>query len=266
MQANILLAEAEVQKLIDLINSIPEEKHTYHYIHTVNVGEATGTALTGYASGTATPSGSSYVRGTGNWGLQQDEKKAAVAEIGREILLRDGQYFVIDKPQLMDLKKGDIIFNHAQTESILKNGKNSRINEFAKLGEPVAEKLHKQGNSFADGTLPKGWRKVDVFEDLRNSGAVYDMDKFDAAVMKMKTDPESIKTMMHNPNNMPDWNKFVSSGQTVNTTNNNQQTSVTNHFSGDLVFPNVKTADDAKKFMNEIQHLPNQTRQYVNRH
>ena len=266
MRANILLAEAEVQKLIDLINSIPEEKHTYHYIHTVNVGEATGTALTGYASGTATPSGSSYVRGTGNWGLPQDEKKAAVAEIGREILLRDGQYFVIDKPQLMDLKKGDIIFNHAQTESILKNGKNSRINEFAKLGEPVAEKLHKQGNSFTDGTLPKGWRKVDIFEDLRNSGAVYDMDKFDAAVMKMKTDPESIKTMMYNPNNMPDWNKFVSSGQTVNTTNNNQQTSVTYQFNGDLSFPNITNGDDAKKFINEIQHLPTRARQYVNRH
>ncbi len=266
MQANILLAEAEVQKLIDLINSIPEEKHTYHYIHTVNVGEATGTALTGYASGTATPSGSSYVRGTGNWGLPQDEKKAAVSELGRELLLRDGQYFIIDKPQLMDLKKGDIIFNHAQTESILKNGKNNRINEFARLGEPVAEKLHKQGNSFADGTLPKGWRKVDVFEDLRNSGAVYDMDKFDSAVMKMKTDPDSIKTMMYNPNNMPDWNKFISSGQTVNTTNNNQQTSVTYQFNGDLSFPNIKSGDDAEKLIKELQHVSAGFLQRANRH
>ena len=166
----------------------------------------------------------------------------------------------------MDLKKGDIIFNHAQTESILKNGKNSRINEFARLGEPVAEKLHKKGKSFADGTLPKGWRRVDVFEDLRNSGAVYDMDKFDSAVMKMKTDPESIKTMMYNPNNMPDWNKFVSSGQPVNTTNNNQQTSVTYEFNGDLSFPNIKSGDDAEKLIKELQHVSLGFLQRANRH
>ena len=266
MRANILLAEAEVQKLIDLINSIPEEKHTYHYIHTVNVGEATGTALTGYASGTATPSGSSYVRGTGNWGLQQDEKKAAVGELGSEILLRDGHWFMINKPQLMDLKKGDIIFNHAQTESIIRNGKNDKIEEFARMAEPVAEKLHKQGNSFADGTLPKGWRKVDVFEDLRNSGAVYDMDKFDAACAKLKANPAAIETMMYNPNNMPDWNKLAGNGQVVNMTNNNQRTNTTLQFNGDLSFPNIKSGDDAKKLMNELQHLSLGFLQRANRH
>ena len=256
--------EREIDKLSRKINELSDVTITVRY--SVKDKHATGTALTGYASGTATPSGSSYARGTGNWGLPQDEKKAAVGELGNEILLRDSQWYLIDKPQLMDLKKGDIIFNHAQTESILKNGKNSRINEFARLGEPVAEKLHKKGNSFADGTLPKGWRKVDVFEDLRNSGAVYDMDKFDSAVMKMKTDPESIKTMMYNPNNMPDWNKFVSSGQTVNTTNNNQQTSVTYEFNGDLSFPNIKSGDDVQRFIHELQHVSAGFLQRANRH
>ena len=257
----------EIENLAEQIKNLADVEITVKYtVEDDGSGEATGTALTGYATGTATPSGASYAKGTGNWGLPQDQKKAAVSELGRELLLRDGQYFIIDKPQLMDLKKGDIIFNHAQTESILKNGKNSRIKEFARLGEPVAEKLHKKGNSFADGTLPKGWRKVDVFEELRNSGAVYDMDKFDAAVMKLKTDPDAIKTMMYNPTNMPDWKKFVSSGQTVNTTNNNQQTSVTYQFNGDLSFPNITNGDDAKKLMNELQHLPTRARQYVNRH
>lgn len=263
MQANILLAEAEVQKLIDLINSIPEEKHTYHYIHTIHVGEATGTAFTGYASGTATPSGKSYAKGTGDWGLPQDQKKAAVAEIGRELLLRDGQYFIIDKPQLMDLKKGDIIFNNAQTESILKNGKNSRIKEFARLAEPVAEKLHKQGYSFATGTAK--WKPVDIFEELRNSGAVFDEKKFNTTVAKINTDPDAIKNIFSNPTSVPDWSNLANGVQAVNTTNN-QQTNVTYQFTGDLSFPNITTGNDAKKLINELQHISASFLQKANKH
>ena len=65
---------------------------------------------------------------------------------------------------------------------------------------------------------------------------------------------------------MPDWNKFISSGQNVNTTNNNQQTSVTNiTLSGDLSFPNIKGCKDIQQFMNEIQHLSLRASQYANK-
>lgn len=60
----------------------------------------------------------------GNWGLMHNANGALVNELGSEIIVRDGQWFTINDgyPALANLKKGDIIFNHKQSEEILKNG------------------------------------------------------------------------------------------------------------------------------------------------
>lgn len=75
-------------------------------------------------------SGNSYARGS--WGLKQDEPNALVNELGSEIIVRNGQWMIANNgfPTLADspqgipggLQKGDIIFNHKQTEEILKHG------------------------------------------------------------------------------------------------------------------------------------------------
>ncbi len=61
-------------------------------------------------------SGNAYAKG--HRGISHSEK-ALVGESGPEILVRNGVFQTIDNPQLMDLKKGDIIFNHEQTRAIL---------------------------------------------------------------------------------------------------------------------------------------------------
>ena len=60
----------------------------------------------------------------GKWGLKKNENGAIINELGGEIIVRDGQWFILNDgyPTLANLKQNDIIFNHKQSEQILKNG------------------------------------------------------------------------------------------------------------------------------------------------
>ena len=60
----------------------------------------------------------------GHWGLRNNANGAMINELGEEIIVRDGQWFTVNNgyPSLTNLKKGDIIFNHKQTEQIKKHG------------------------------------------------------------------------------------------------------------------------------------------------
>ena len=60
----------------------------------------------------------------GSWGTK-NSGTALVGELGAETLVRDGRYYTIgnDGAEFIKYKKGDIIFNHKQTEELFKNGK-----------------------------------------------------------------------------------------------------------------------------------------------
>lgn len=76
------------------------------------------------ADGTANASGNAHA--TGNWGLPKDERNSLVGELGPEMVVdpRSGRYYTVGDrgAEMVDLPKGAIIFNHKQTESLLKNG------------------------------------------------------------------------------------------------------------------------------------------------
>lgn len=165
-----------VDKVIELkneINSLEDKTITittvYETVGSKPSGLATGTAQTGrgFATGTANTAktGKSFL--SGNWGLPYDLPKSMIAELGPEILLRDGIYKLIDKPQFIDLKKGDIIFNHEQTEAILKRGKNSNLKRLSELGNNAISKL--TGRSFANGFTMVPYKYPEAFNKLYNS-------------------------------------------------------------------------------------------------
>lgn len=74
--------------------------------------------------------GTAFARG--DWGLKKDEPNALINELGPEILVRDGNYYILNSgfPTIANspngipggLRKDDIIFNHLQTAEILKKG------------------------------------------------------------------------------------------------------------------------------------------------
>lgn len=75
----------------------------------------------GVANGTAHAHGSAFVQG--NWGAHHTET-ALVGELGPEMVVRGDQWFTVGEngAEFTDIKKGDIIFNHKQTEDLLSNG------------------------------------------------------------------------------------------------------------------------------------------------
>lgn len=83
------------------------------------------------ANGTANVDGSAFADGSsgrafknGNWGIK-DSGTALVGELGTETLVRNGRYYTIGDSgaEFIKYKKGDIIFNHKQTEELFKNGR-----------------------------------------------------------------------------------------------------------------------------------------------
>lgn len=63
-------------------------------------------------------------------GLKANEHNAIVGELGRELVVdaNKGVYYTVGEhgTEMLDLPKGAIIYNHKQTEELLKNGYTSR--------------------------------------------------------------------------------------------------------------------------------------------
>ena len=85
-----------------------------------------------FANGTAHAHGTAFARGSvvsnhayasGKWGLPNDQT-ALTGELGTEIVVRDGNWFTVgdDGAEFVNLKKGDIVFNHKQSRELLENG------------------------------------------------------------------------------------------------------------------------------------------------
>ena len=74
------------------------------------------------ANGTAHSKGT--VGNSGKWGLKKNENGSLINELGAEIIVRNGEWFILNNgyPTLTNLRSNDIIFNHAQSKSILEKG------------------------------------------------------------------------------------------------------------------------------------------------
>lgn len=120
-----------------------------------------GGRTTKYANGTAHALGTAYV--DGDWGAPKTET-ALVGELGPELVVRNGRWHTVgdNGAEFTQVKKGDIIFNHKQTEELLKNGYvTSRGKAYAsgtayaglwKPTSPNKTNSNKPGNSFSPST------------------------------------------------------------------------------------------------------------------
>ena len=96
---------------------IVTEKVTYN--KTVNTKSSSG--------GSHELNGTAHIYGTalsgGNWGAPRTET-ALTGELGREIVVRGSRWFTVgdNGAEFFKIQKGDVVFNHKQTESLLQNG------------------------------------------------------------------------------------------------------------------------------------------------
>ena len=71
--------------------------------------------------------GNAHLHGTahanGTWGADKSET-ALMGELGEELIVRGNKFFTVGSrgAEFFDVQKGDIIFNHKQTKSLLENG------------------------------------------------------------------------------------------------------------------------------------------------
>lgn len=125
---------------------------------TVTKYEKTVSEVSGNANtyGTARTYGTAYERG--RWGTRSAEKNALLGELGEEIVVdpNTGIWQTVGEngAVMMDLPKGAIIFNHRQTEQLLKNRRiNSRGQAYA-WGN--AHAFNFSDKDFNFGTLSSG--------------------------------------------------------------------------------------------------------------
>lgn len=172
---------------------------------------------------------------SGTLGKVSDNGVALGGELGREMVVRNGRFFTVgdNGAELFHHKKGDIIFNHKQTQDILKNGHtNSR------------------GKAFAGGNvngLPKEY-------SLPSQEVMDRMAKLEAGFASMMNKDESLLTQMQirdNTKKIYEQNaRTIQEIQKINKSN-----AVTNNYSyafDAIELPNVMDGED---FCRDIRRL-----------
>ena len=124
-----------------------------------------------FVNGTAHVGGTAYAKG--NWGATEDET-ALVGELGSELRVnsKTGEWELLGKngAEFADINKGDIIFNHRQTEELLKNGHvtsgGGRGKAFAS-GNAEGSKWYE--GWFQKGALEDGFSLKNIFKTIVGS-------------------------------------------------------------------------------------------------
>lgn len=167
---------------------------------------------------------------SGTLGKVSDNGVALGGELGREMVVRDGRFFTVgdNGAELFHHKKGDIIFNHKQTQDILKNGHtNSR------------------GKAFAGGnvsSLPKEY-------SLPSQEVMDRMAKLEAGFASMMNKDESLLTQMQiRDNTKKIYEQNARTIQEIQKINKSNAVTYSNTF-GDIHLHDVQNTDDFARAM-----------------
>ena len=141
--------EGALSGLKSLIDSIKSKSVTIKsFFKKITSGGSTRNDSNGFSdvNGTAHANGTvgrAYSRG--DWTIK-NSGTALGGELGTEILVRNGRWFTIgdNGAEFFQYKKGDIIFNHRQSEELLRNG---RVASNGGRGKAFAE-----GTAFSNGS------------------------------------------------------------------------------------------------------------------
>lgn len=108
----VSVALTNIDSIGDALDDLPSSKHVWIYTHQSNTSDINGTAHVG---GTAFAGG--------DWGAPRTEM-ALTGELGPEMIVRGNKWFTVgdNGAEFTQIKKGDIIFNHKQTEDLLSKG------------------------------------------------------------------------------------------------------------------------------------------------
>jgi archaellum component FlaC len=233
LNKSALTATDTVNKLGEAINTLPIEKTI-----TITVETKGDTSLLGSSKintkNTAKVNGTPYVEGTanvqGDWSVHQGGK-SLVGEEGNEIVVRNGRFFTVgdNGAEFVDLQKGDIVFNHKQTEELLKNGH-----------------ISSRGKSYANGTVGNA-TLPDFLQPLPEDSPVYRMiETFKNATLDMSQLMPPINSIDKNMQSMINNVKNISN-------NNSNQFGYTMNGDIHINCPGVTSQEVAKQINTELE-------------
>lgn len=204
----------------------------------------------GLVDGTAHVEGTAKV--TGDWGVHQGGQ-ALLGELGREIIVRQGKFFTVGEngAEMHNLQPGDIVFNHVQTEELLKNGH-----------------ISSRGKAYANGTA----NKPSVLDRLRAQG--YEVQKYEwkdmygnlispqqmneAAKAWVSGTYECLTPMNDFKEKIKETVKVIEGANVVNNTMNQQPISQVFN----ITMPNVTDSTSANVLMRDLQSISTKKLQY----
>lgn len=204
----------------------------------------------GLVDGTAHVEGTAKV--TGDWGVHQGGQ-ALLGELGREIIVRHGRFFTVGEngAEMHNLQPGDIVFNHVQTEELLKNGR-----------------ISSRGKAYANGTV----NKPSVLDRLRAQG--YEVQKYEwkdmygnlispqqmneAAKAWVSGTYECLTPMNDFKEKIKETVKVIEGANVVNNTMNQQP--INQIFN--ITMPNVTDSTSANVLMKDLQSISTKKLQY----
>lgn len=204
----------------------------------------------GFVDGTAHVEGTAKV--TGDWAVHQGGQ-SLLGELGREIIVRQGRFFTVGEngAEMHNLQPGDIVFNHVQTEELLKNGH-----------------ISSRGKAYANGTV----NKPSVLDRLRAQG--YEVQKYEwkdmygnlispqqmneAAKAWVSGTYECLTPMNDFKEKIKETVKVIEGANVVNNTMNQQPISVT---MGDIHLHEVQDVDGLSKAI--IHQMPGKMLQAI---
>ncbi|MBO5054860.1 MAG: hypothetical protein J6C64_00690 [Lachnospiraceae bacterium] len=210
---------------------------------------AAGTALNAMNLSSAAYSaryGNSLARGTahfegaalasGSWAVQSNAAKALMGELGYEIIVRNGRFFTVceNGAGIVPIKKGDIVFNHKQSEQLLKYGH-----------------ISGRGRAYADGTVGSSLASGRLLPLADDHPSMELQRKFSAYMDKVSSNlDELILPVNEIHKNMGNMSNVINNLNTINTTAN--QITINKL---DLSCPNVTNSSGIEYIQKELGHL-----------
>lgn len=194
--------------------------------------------------GSANATGTALV--TGNWAVQSAEKHTLMGELGRELIVRRGRFFTVGNygAEFVDIQKGDIVFNHRQTEQLLKNGH-----------------ISGRGKAYADGTVGSplaSGKYTPIGQDSRTWEL---LKAFDPLVQKLLNGEEQLINNAFS-NEQAQMDKLIKDMAATNIVSKNLQPDI--HVNDiNITCPGVTSREVAKQVGAELNHMFNGLHNYA---
>ena len=159
-----------------------------------------------YADGTAHADGTAFKGGS--WGAPRTET-ALVGELGPEMVVRNGRWFTVgdNGAEFTDIKHGDIIFNHKQTQDLLSKGyvtgrgkAYAEGTAYAGLWRPTSPDTSKSNTSSSNKLSQTAKEISDAVDELEEASDEF-YEVFDWSEIRLSEINEQLELMEGNLDN-----------------------------------------------------------------